>query len=102
MCDTLVALQPHTADGSVWFAKNSDREPGEAQVVEHLPRQNHQGSSTLQCTYLEIPQVEMTNEVILSRPLWMWGAEIGANAQGVTIGNEAVWTKIPTETTGLT
>jgi secernin len=102
MCDTLVAMQTHTADSAVWFAKNSDREPGEAQVVEQLPRQSHAGSRTLQCTYLEIPQVEQTNEVVLSRPLWMWGAEIGSNEHGVTIGNEAVWTKIPTEKTGLT
>ncbi len=102
MCDTLVAMPTHTADGAVWFAKNSDREPGEAQAVEHLPRQIHQGSRTLQCTYLEIPQVAQTNEVILCRPLWMWGAEIGANEHGVAIGNEAVWTKIATEKVGLT
>ncbi len=102
MCDTLVAMQTHTIDGAVWFAKNSDREPGEAQTVEHLPRQVHHSSRTLQCTYLEIPQAEHTHELIISRPLWMWGAEIGANEHGVAIGNEAVWTKIPTEKTGLT
>jgi dipeptidase len=102
MCDTLVAMQTHTTDGAVWFAKNSDREPGEAQMVEHLPRQVYHSSRTLQCTYLEIPQAEHTNELIISRPLWMWGAEIGANEHGVAIGNEAVWTKIPTEKTGLT
>src|SRR5689334_12454876 len=101
MCDTLVATQSHTADQSIWFAKNSDREPGEAQIVEHLPRQTHH-DSRLQCAYLVIPQAAETYEVLLSRPFWMWGAEIGANEYGVTIGNEAVWTKLPVEKTGLT
>lgn len=98
----MVAMPDSTADGAVWFAKNSDREPGEAQVIEHLPRLNHHTTKTLQCTYLEIPQASETNEVLLSRPFWMWGAEIGSNEHGVTIGNEAVWTKVPIEKTGLT
>ncbi|KAJ0050820.1 hypothetical protein NL108_008151, partial [Boleophthalmus pectinirostris] len=45
------------------------------------------------CTYIQIPQVERTHAVVLSKPAWMWGAEMGANDQGVCIGNEAVWTK---------
>lgn len=49
----------------------------------------------LQCTYIQIPQVEQTHAVILSKPAWMWGAEMGANDQGVCIGNEAVWTREP-------
>lgn len=49
----------------------------------------------LQCTFIQIPQVEQTHAVVLSKPAWMWGAEMGANDQGVCIGNEAVWTREP-------
>lgn len=52
-------------------------------------------SLCLQCTYIRIPQLEQTYGVILSKPAWMWGAEMGANDQGVCIGNEAIWTKEP-------
>ncbi|NWH77629.1 SCRN2 protein, partial [Piaya cayana] len=48
-----------------------------------------------QCTYLEIDQVERTHAVVLSRPAWLWGAEMGANEHGVCVGNEGVWTREP-------
>ena len=97
MCDTLVALGTATADGSVIFAKNSDREPNEMHEVVLLPRTRHTSGSALRCTYIEIPQVEETFAVLLSKPVWMWGAEMGTNEFGVTIGNEAVFTRIPYE-----
>ena len=100
MCDTMVAVPPATADGAVWFGKNSDREPGETQLVEHLPARHHTAAN-VQCTYLAIPQTEHTFEVVLSRPFWMWGAEMGANERGVVIGNEAVFTKLPYAKDGL-
>lgn len=105
MCDTIVAVPPSTAGnsgGTVWFGKNSDREPGEAQVVEHLPAQKFHFPTTLQCTYVELPQASQTHEVVLSRPFWMWGAEMGANEHGVAIGNEAVFTRLPVPKEGLT
>jgi secernin len=101
MCDTLVATPQYTADGALWFAKNSDREPGEAQLVEHLPAR-HPTAARLQCTYLKIPQTARTNEIVISRPFWMWGAEMGANEYAVAIGNEAVFTRLPYAKTGLT
>jgi len=101
MCDTLVALRGSTADGITLFGKNSDREPNEAQVLEYYPRMRHDEKS-VKCTYIEVPQVKETYAVLISRPFWMWGAEMGVNEHGVAIGNEAVFTKEPYSRTGLT
>jgi len=97
MCDTMVAVGEATADSSVILAKNSDREPNEAHVLLHVPRAKHEPGATVKCTYIEVPQVPETYEVILSKPFWIWGCEMGANEHGVAIGNEAVFTKEPYE-----
>jgi secernin len=93
MCDTLVAIGNSTVDGSVILAKNSDREPNEAQALTYVPHARHAPGSTVRCTYIEIPQAAETNELLLCRPFWMWGAEMGTNEHGVAIGNEAVFTR---------
>lgn len=93
MCDTFVALPDHTADGSIIFGKNSDRDPNEAQALEWHPAREYPAGAEVQCTYLRIPQARRTNGVLLSRPHWIWGAEMGANEKGVVIGNEAVFTR---------
>ena len=95
MCDTFVALPAATADGAVLFGKNSDREPNEAQALEYYPAAAFPEGTQIQCTYIPIPQVRETHAVVLSRPFWMWGAEMGANEKGVAIGNEAVFTRMP-------
>jgi dipeptidase len=95
MCDTLVAVGNATADATTILAKNSDREPNEAQVLTYIPRAKHEPGTKVKCTYIEIPQLAETCEVVLSRPFWMWGAEMGANEHGVAIANEAVFTKEP-------
>ncbi len=97
MCDTFVALADATRDGSVILAKNSDREPNEAHEVVHVPAGEHEPGAQVACTYITIPQVARTNAVLLGKPYWIWGAEMGANAHGVVIGNEAVFTKVPYE-----
>jgi len=94
MCDTFVVLPPATIDGSVIFGKNSDREPNEAQAIEFHQAGLYPDKQQLECTYIRIPQAKETYGVLLSRPFWMWGAEIGVNEKGLAIGNEAVWTKM--------
>jgi dipeptidase len=100
MCDTFVALPPATADGAVIFGKNSDREPNEAQCLEFHPARRWPRGDMVRCTYKAVPQVGRTRAVLLCRPFWMWGAEMGANESGVTIGNEAVFTRMPVERRG--
>lgn len=89
MCDTQVFIG---AD-AVWFAKNSDREPTEPQPVvryvgDPLP------PDRLRTTYLDIEQPGPRHAVILSRPAWCWGAEMGVNEHGVAIGNEAIFSRL--------
>jgi len=97
MCDTLGVLR---STGAI-FAKNSDRSPNEPQVLEwHAPRTH--SDKTVHATYIEIEQSKETHGHLLSRPVWLWGGEMGVNDCGVCVGNEAVFTKGPYAKTGLT
>jgi dipeptidase len=84
VCDTVVVVPEK---GPVWFAKNSDREATEAQFVEC-----HDGSASGDVP-IGLPGVSGNTRLLLSRPAWMWGCEMGVNEHGVAIGNEAVFTE---------
>ncbi len=97
MCDTMGRIGSSVS----FFAKNSDRSPNEAQLLEYHERKTGL-SGNVECTYISIPQAEETYAVLLSRPSWMWGAEMGVNEFGLCIGNEAVFTKGKYGKSGLT
>ncbi len=85
MCDTLASVTGLTP----WFAKNSDRPIGEAQLIEAYPARV--SGATVATTHLEIAD-EGARAVVGSRPQWCWGLEHGINDAGVAIGNERLWT----------
>jgi len=93
MCDTMVALGTETADGAALFGKNSDRHPNEPQAIVWVPPSGHDPDEEVRCTYISVPQVPSTHGVLMSKPFWIWGCEMGVNDQGVAIGNEAVFTR---------
>lgn len=86
MCDT---LYKKSGDNAV-FLKNSDRAVNEPNLVLFYTPRKAQGN--LQCTYMSIPD-EGSCSVLLYKPSWIWGAEMGINEFNVVIGNEAVFTK---------
>ena len=93
MCDCLVAMSQATDGPFTLFAKNSDRPPGERQVVEwSAPRRD---VGTLRTTHIDV-EAHTTDTLgcVLSRPAWGWGAEHGVNQEGVAIGNTTVYTTL--------
>ncbi|MGC9781028.1 MAG: hypothetical protein HZR80_17420 [Candidatus Heimdallarchaeota archaeon] len=76
MCDTVVALGNSIKNKKVIFAKNSVRQKDEPSEILHVPRKKHPKRSEIKTTYISIPQVEETAEVVLCKPIWIWGAEM--------------------------
>lgn len=97
MCDTVVMVN----EQGVWFGKNSDREANEAQIVVRLPAVRGDRSRAVKLTHIPIRQVPNRHAVILSKPHWMWGAEMGINEHGVVIGNEAIFSKLRSGKPGM-
>lgn len=88
-------------DGAVYFAKNSNRLPGECQPVVNIPAVESDPESLLSCTYITIPQEPNRHGVLLSKPWWAWGGEMGANDRGVVIGCEPLFSRDGEDEPGL-
>ncbi|CAF3281038.1 unnamed protein product, partial [Rotaria sp. Silwood2] len=101
-CDTMVAMSDVTHDGSIKFGKSSDRQVNEPLAMRYVPAATQLPNSKLRTTYIEIDQVEKTHSCILFSPRNIFGAEMGFNCNGVVIGNEALFTKIPSYSEDLT
>lgn len=76
------------------------REASEPQLVEHYPA-TADSQAEVQTTFLRIPAVSERYGVILSRPCWMWGAEMGVNEAGVVVAMTATFIKTRTRRKGL-
>ena len=85
MCDTLCVRSP----AGMVFAKNSDRPPGEPQVL--LAHRARAARASLDTQYLRIADTGAF-AFTASHPAWLWGAEHGVNEHSVAIGNERIWT----------
>ncbi|MFB0515653.1 MAG: C69 family dipeptidase [Candidatus Neomarinimicrobiota bacterium] len=80
-------------DGAMYFGKNNNREPGECQLIITQPAVEHDANTLVKCTHITILQVPQRYSIVLSKPWWTWGGEMGANYQGVIIGCEALLTR---------
>ena len=83
MCDTIFCAP--------FFGKNSDRTPSEPQTICIVPGRTASDSIDSGGWKLEIGDGGLA--YLLSKPSWIWGGEMGVNAAGVAIGNEAVFSR---------
>lgn len=111
MCDTFVrnagiqASGQGRANSTALFGKTSDRHPDEPQMLfvgsADLNKWEGECGQTLD-KYTDGPLIALRKvydqfshpyQVLISRPIWMWGGEMGLNERGVAIGNEAVFSR---------
>ncbi len=93
MSSTLILTPASSPDGAMYFAKNSNRAPNECQLVVSLPGVKNDPATVVKCSHITISQAAQRFGILLSKPWWAWGGEMGMNDQGVVIGSEAVFTR---------
>lgn len=87
-CDSMIANSSATVNGSIIYAKNSDRPLNEAQPLIYYPPAEHKEGEMVRTSFIEIPQVPHTYGVIGSKLETFFGFEHGINEWGLAIGNE--------------
>jgi secernin len=90
-CDTFAVRPTAVAPGATMLGKNSDRPARECQPLRRFPARN--GGGALRLAYLRLEDAAETIAHVGSSPYWCWGHEMGVNAAGVAIGNEALFTR---------
>ena len=81
------------------LGKNSDRNAAEPQALRLVPGRQRADSIRIGERTLELR--DAGHALALSCPTWMQGAEMGLNAAGVAIGNEAVFSRFKPAALGL-
>lgn len=95
MCDTFYLPGAERS----FMGKNSDRNPSEPQAFRIIPKRQVSTSVTVGAKTFDIPDAGYA--MALSCPTWMHGAEMGINAAGVAIGNEAVFSRFKAAPDGV-
>jgi secernin len=86
MCDIIFVKGEKTKI----VGKNSDRPYLESQEFIFLTPKDNNCERT---TYIKVPKYKKKFQVILAKPFWMWGGEMGINECGLVICNVALFSK---------
>eukprot|EP01083_Nonionella_stella_P006523 18965_1 len=90
--NTFVCMKDETKGGYTALCKNSNRNPNETHEVVIIPEIKIDDSTVIECTYSTVsPPKSHSHRCLLSKPVWMWGAEMGSSSAGVCIATENVY-----------
>jgi secernin len=94
-CDMVVVTPKGSADGTMMWGKNSNRDNEECMTFRYHQGGKHAAGETVKVSHTEIPQAPVTYSCMGGEPYWAWGGEIEMNEKGVCCGNELIYTKDP-------
>jgi hypothetical protein len=99
---------------SLFFAKNSDRDSGVPRIIQYCGGSEGLAEPSSHPEHRKVydrgrykslrrvaERYPSSLRALISRPSWMWGAEMGVNELGVAIGNEAIFSLRRTRPDGL-